>query len=235
MLLQSANIAGVTARPGTNHVDRPETRRIARALQAANRFFARVYQRLDVLSPCPLPATGPAILICNHTSGLDPLLIQSCCPRLITWMMAAEYYDLIGIGQIFKAVGVIPVTRSGRDTSATRSAMRSLQNGRILGVFPEGRIEKARELLPFQTGVAMMAIKTGVPVYPAYLDGSQRGMEMVPAVLRRQDASIAFGPPIEFDRSNDSKEGLDAATQSMMQAVESLQELTCKTCQQRKL
>jgi 1-acyl-sn-glycerol-3-phosphate acyltransferase len=232
MLLQAANISAVEA---TNSKDLPEHRRAARALQAANRFFSRVYHRLEVLTPSRLPETGAAILICNHTSPLDPQLIQSVCPRLITWMMAAEYYDIWGIRQIFRTVGVIPVTRSGRDTSATRAAMRALHNGQILGVFPEGKIETTDELLPFQTGVAMMAMKTGVPVYPAYLDGTQRGMEMVPALLRRQESTIAFGPAIAFDRSQDGKEGLEQAIRAMTRAVEALRQFTRNARSQQRL
>ena len=233
MLLQTANIRAVEAAKESN--DLPEHRKAARALQAANRFFARVYHRLEVLSPPRLPDKGAAILICNHTSGLDPQLIQSVCPRLIVWMMAAEYYEVWGVRQIFRTVGVIPVTRSGRDTTATRAALRALHHGQILGVFPEGKIETTNDLLPFQTGVAMMAMKTGVPVYPAYLDGTQRGMDMIPALLRRQEAAIAFGHEVVFDRSRDGKEGMEAATETMTQAVESLRQFMRNARRQNQL
>src|SRR5437879_5335888 len=97
-----------------------------RLLRAANRFYARVYHQVEIILPCRLPKTGAAILVCNHTSGLDPHLIQSVCPRLITWMMAREYYEIRAIKPAMEALGVIPVTRSGRDMSATRAAMRAL-------------------------------------------------------------------------------------------------------------
>ena len=64
----------------------------------------------------------------------------------------------------------------------------------------------------FQIGVAMMAIKTGVAVYPAYLDGTQRGKEMVEAVLTPNHARLIFGPPVEFDRGSTAPEALAAAT-----------------------
>src|SRR4051812_28759611 len=131
-----------------------------RALHAANRIFTRVYHHVDVLSPCNLPRRGPAILVCNHTSGLDPQLIQSTCGRLITWMMAREYYEAPVLKKILDTVGVIPVSRGARDTAATRAAMRALENGEILGIFPEGKIAPARELLPFQVGVALLAMKS---------------------------------------------------------------------------
>jgi 1-acyl-sn-glycerol-3-phosphate acyltransferase len=151
------------------------------------------------------------------------MLIQSVCRRVIVWMMAKEYYEIRLMMPIFRALEVIPVDRAARDTSAMRSALRALQEGRILGVFPEGRIETTPELLPFQPGVAQMAIKTKVRVYPAYLDGTQRGMEVGEALVRRNESSIAFGPAIEFERSSTSRDSLDAATAKIRAAVEKLQ------------
>jgi 1-acyl-sn-glycerol-3-phosphate acyltransferase len=200
----------------------PEERSACHFMQAFNRGYARVYHRLEVFAPCRLPSRGGGIVVCNHTSGLDPHLIQSCCPRLITWMMAQEYYELPVLRSVFKVLGVIPVTRSGRDTSATRAALRALADGQLLGIFPEGRIEKTRELLPFQTGVALMAIKREVPVYPVYLDGTQRNREMLPALLQPQRATIAFGEPVEFDRTDTSREGLERATEGIRNAVDAL-------------
>ena len=74
--------------------DRPEDRLTIRLLQAVDVCFSRIYHQTIVVLAQRLPSHGPAILICNHTSGLDPLLIQSVCPRLIVWMMAKEYYEL---------------------------------------------------------------------------------------------------------------------------------------------
>jgi 1-acyl-sn-glycerol-3-phosphate acyltransferase len=191
-----------------------------RALHAANRIFARVYHHVDVLSACTLPRRGPAILVCNHTSGLDPQLIQSTCPRLITWMMAREYYDLPVIRKILDTVGVIPITRGARDTGATRAAIRALENGEILGIFPEGRIAPTRQLLPFQTGVALLAMKSQAAVHPAYLDGTQRGLEMVAAFMRPQRARLAFGRPLRFSREHGAMEAVSGQIQNAVFALQ---------------
>ncbi|MBV8780772.1 MAG: 1-acyl-sn-glycerol-3-phosphate acyltransferase [Phycisphaerae bacterium] len=190
-----------------------------RALQAINRLYCRVYHQLDVLSPCTLPCEGPAILVCNHTSGLDPLLIQSVCPRMIIWMMAAEYYNLRGIKWVYETIEAIPVARSGRDMAATRAAMRALRDGRILGIFPEGRIETSRELLPFQSGVALIAEKSQAAVYPVFLDGTQRNLPMIPALGSPQRACIAFGPPIPPDSRPESLEEKTAAVQAGVEGL----------------
>jgi len=195
---------------------------VIRMLQAADLCYARIFHRLEVTSPCRLPRRGPAILVCNHINGLDPVLIQSVCPRLIVWIMAREYYEQPVLRWVFEQVMAIPIDRGRRDMSAMRSAMRTLANGHVLGVFPEGRIETTRALLPFQTGPATMAIKTGVPVYPAHIEGTQRGRPMLKAYLKPQRASVSFGPRIDLNRFCDSRNDVETATNVLQKAVRDL-------------
>jgi 1-acyl-sn-glycerol-3-phosphate acyltransferase len=192
---------------------------VVRLLLTMGRVYSRWYHHARVLGECPLPADGPAILVCNHISGVDPVLVQSASPRLVAWMMAKEYYELRALKWFFKRIGAISVQRSGRDLTATRAALRALEQGRILGVFPEGKISLTDDVLPFQTGVALMAIKTGVPVYPAYLEGTQRGREMLGAFAVPCRAMLTFGGAVEFDRSGVSHEALGAATERIREAV----------------
>jgi 1-acyl-sn-glycerol-3-phosphate acyltransferase len=200
----------------------PESRLSVRLAKASNFAFCRLYHRLIIQRPGRLPQKGPAILVCNHLSGLDPMLVQSACRRLVVWMMAREYYDLKSLTWLYKVVEAIPVERSGRDLTATRAALRALEHGRLLGVFPEGRIETSTDLLPFQTGVALIAMKTGVPVFPAYLDGTQRDKDMVHAVGKPNRAWIRFGPAVEFPRDSTSREALEFATERIKNAVQTL-------------
>ena len=202
----------------------PHQRFVARVLHAGNRAFTHLYHHVEVFSPCKLPKSGPAILVCNHTSGLDPHLLQSPCRRLITWMMAQDYYDQPYLKTVFDQLGVIPVTRSGRDTAATRAALRALENGQLVGIFPEGRIETSREMFPFQVGVALLALKSGVPVYPAFLDGTQRNKKMLTALLTPQRARVIFGDEVQFDRGNTTREGLSDATDAIYDAVAALRD-----------
>jgi 1-acyl-sn-glycerol-3-phosphate acyltransferase len=203
-------------------IDRPENRLGVRLLGWVNLAFTRLYHTVTVRGKVCLPPSGPAIIASNHISGLDPALIQSCCDRLIIFMMAKEYYDLKGLTWLYKTVEAIPVERKGRDMAAMRAALRALEHGGVLGLFPEGRISTTRDLLPFQTGVALMAIRAGVPVYPVYVDGTQRGKEMVQAVAKPNRATLTFGPPVEFDRSSTSRENLEQATEKIRIAIKNL-------------
>jgi 1-acyl-sn-glycerol-3-phosphate acyltransferase len=190
------------------------------------REFSTYFHDLKVLMPFPELPPGGAILVCNHTSSLDPVLLQAACPRLITWMMAKEYAYMFGGRWFFEAIEPILVERSGRDLAATRSALRALKDGKLLGLFPEGRIEKSRELLEFQTGVALLAMKSGAPVYPAFLDGGQRCKGMVEAFFVPNRITVAFGPVVHFNREAHGREGLELATRRIKEAVEALSKIT---------
>jgi 1-acyl-sn-glycerol-3-phosphate acyltransferase len=186
------------------------------------RAFTSRYHDLRVFTPCPIPERGGAILASNHTSSLDPLPLQAACPRLITWMMAREYANILGLRWFLRAIEPILVERSGRDMAATRAALRALKDGKILGLFPEGRIEKTHDLLEFQTGVALLAMKARVPVYPAYLDGDQRRKGMVEALLVPQRMTLAFGPAVDIDYDAEGREGLEAQSTKIRDAVAAL-------------
>ena len=190
-----------------------------RLFHAVNVVYCRGFHDLRVLSPPRLPVAGPAILICNHTSGLDPVLIQSVIRRPIVWMMAREFYEQPALKPLMKLIDAIPVERGSRETGPTRAAMRALKSGRVLGVFPEGRIEPTRALMPFEPGVALMASRTGASVHPAYLDGTMRRTDLLAAYLAPQEATLTFGEPLEPGE----KAGVDKFSEKISAAVGFLQ------------
>ncbi len=189
----------------------PERRIFARKCVQFGRFFSHYFHRLSVLTPPPPEAVGPAIIASNHINYLDPVLIQSALPRLASWMMAKEYYDVPGLRWMFGQIDAIPVDRKNRDLAATRSALRVLEAGRTLGVFPEGRIGAANEVLPFQAGVGLLAIKSGVPVIPVYIEGSHRGHELIESLFSPRTAVVRFGQAMHFDASRSSASRPDPA------------------------
>jgi 1-acyl-sn-glycerol-3-phosphate acyltransferase len=205
--------------------ERYERRWLTRVALGVNLLYSRVYHQVRVVGRCGVPRNGAAILASNHISGLDPLLLQSACPRLIRWMMAREYYDVPGLRKQLDAIGAIPVERSGRDLAATRAALRALADGCVLGVFPEGRIATRNEVLPFQMGIGLLAVKSGVAVYTAHVRGSQYGKEMTEALSEPQSARLAFGPAVDFgdmSRSGKPSAVYEEATERIETAVKRL-------------
>lgn len=175
-----------------------------RLLHAANRLLSRAYHHVDVIGPVSVPARGPAMIVSNHISSLDPLLIQAVVQRPIAWMVAKEYFNVPGLGWLFRTIRSIPVARDGRDSAAIRAAMRTLSEGRVLGVFPEGRIARTRDPIPLQTGAAMLAVRSGATVVPAFQWGTTFGASMLGAFCMPQRVSLRFGEPVRFSRSGPS-------------------------------
>jgi len=109
-------------------------------------------------------ARGPLIVVSNHTAGLDPLLIQTGCRFRIRWMMAADMM-VPALEWLWRRERVIPVHFDGRDAAAAREAMRHLEAGGVLGVFPEGGIARPPGTIqPFLPGVGLIVARTQAPV-----------------------------------------------------------------------
>jgi 1-acyl-sn-glycerol-3-phosphate acyltransferase len=146
----------------------------------------------------PLPEHGAAILIANHTCPVDSMLLQAACRRVLGFLIAKEYYDFWAFRWICRLLGCIPVRRDGRDLAATRAALRALEQGRVVPMFPEGRIlpTSGRELGTPRHGVAFIVLHARVPVIPAYVWGTPETNEFGTALRTPAHAHVIFGAPI---------------------------------------
>ena len=189
---------------------------IVRVAHGLVRVYTLAFQGLRIETPCPIPRNGPAIVICNHVSGLDPFLIQSTCSRIIRWFIAKEYYDLPHTRPLAERLGYIPVARKGRDAASLKAGLRALAAGQVVGVFPEGRINDGPALMPFQPGVAMLALRGEATVIPAFVDVPRYNGMLYP-FLDPQMTRIRFGEP--FIASGD----IHAATADMAARVAALE------------
>lgn len=118
------------------------------------------------------PARQGVIIIANHASGLDPFLLQMPLRRRIRWMMAQDQM-LMELAEVWDHLQVLPVTYGPQDAATFREAMRHVQAGGLLGIFPEGGIAKpAQELRPFLAGVGLIVARAKVPVVVCWIDGA---------------------------------------------------------------
>jgi 1-acyl-sn-glycerol-3-phosphate acyltransferase len=172
-------------------------------------FFSRVRQN----NACTIPEHGPAIIVSNHTSPVDPTLVwyrhysEFRQPRLrvIGFMMAKEYYGLPVIGWICRAMESIPIARAGRDMGPVREALRRLENGHLLGLFPEGGINieaPDSQLRKAGTGIAWLSLKSRAPVIPVFIHNAPRSKSMVLSFLVRAKSRLTYGPAIDLSRWN---------------------------------
>jgi 1-acyl-sn-glycerol-3-phosphate acyltransferase len=198
-------------------------------LNAAYCAFMHRYERPEV---DPLPRTGPALLICNHTCSIDHVLLQAATRRMLGFLIAKELYDYWLYRPFCAFAGCIPVKRDGRDVSATRAALRMLEQGRVVPIFPEGKMlpRSGRELGEGKPGVAYLALTAKVPVIPAYLRGTPPETSFARALATPSSSTLAFGPPIDLsDFASDGKvdrDQLGAVTERLMDALRALQAAT---------
>lgn len=174
-------------------------------LDGFNRLYCRSYHRLPQVE-IPLPETGGAILVANHISGLDPLLMLASSSRPLRFIIAREQFERFGLQWLFRAVGCIPVDRENSPEKAMRQAIKALRDGEIIALFPHGKIhldsDPPRKI---KAGAARLASLTGSPLIPLRISGvSAQGGVMLPVFLRGH-ARIQLLPVIEVgDRSPDS-------------------------------
>jgi 1-acyl-sn-glycerol-3-phosphate acyltransferase len=113
-----------------------------------------------------------AILIANHASGVDPFVLQLPWRRRIRWMMAEDQM-LRGFEEVWKHLEVLPVTYGPGDAAIVREALRHVQSGGLLGIFPEAGIARPpRQLRPFLAGTSLLVARAKVPVVVCWIDGA---------------------------------------------------------------
>lgn len=141
---------------------------------------------------------GPLVVVCNHTAGVDPLLVQAACEFEVRWMMATDM-RLARYEWFWRWAGVISVNRKGRDSVGARQAVRHLEEGGVLGVFPEGAIERPpRTILPFFAGVGLIIARTGAPVLPVIIDGTPQVNPAWASLWKTSNSVVTFGEPLSF-------------------------------------
>jgi len=146
-----------------------------------------------------IPSGGPGIVAANHISFLDSLFIPLAVPRRVTYLAKADYWDSWKTRWFFEIVGQIPVRReSAKDAAgALEAGCRVLENGGLLGIYPEGTRSPCGRLYRGRTGAARMAARTGCPVIPVGLVGT-REIQPKDAKLPRFSGEVVvrFGEPM---------------------------------------
>ncbi len=135
-------------------------------------IVVRTIYKVRIVGYDNVPLTGPALLISNHVSFVDALLIGSCTKRFVRFMISRPYYNINGLQWFFRLMGAIPVSeKSRRDIFKSIEECRDeLREGNLVCLFAEGAITRTGNLLPFKKGVERIADGLDVPVIPVHLD-----------------------------------------------------------------
>lgn len=159
-------------------------------LDGFNRLFCHRFHRLRH-EPVMLPESGPAVVVANHCSGLDPLLMLAASNRPLRFMIAREQYERFGLRWLFRGIGCIPVERERSPEKAFRAALRALRDGEVVALFPHGRIRLDSDPpVKLKPGAVRLAHLAKCPVYPLRIEGVAGQGHTVLAVFIRSRARL---------------------------------------------
>lgn len=169
--------------------------------------FLRLLWRPQVEGLEHIPSEGPAILASNHLSFSDSIFLPLVVKRRITFIAKSEYFTSPGIKGwltklFFQGVGAIPVDRSGGRAAqaALDTGKRVLAEGRLFGIYPEGTRSPDGRLYRGKTGVARLALETGVPVIPVAMLNTHAIQPIGKKLPRIIPVKIRIGKPLDFSR-----------------------------------
>ncbi len=172
-----------------------------------------------------VPATGPAILCPNHLSAVDTVLVPMVVPRPVVYLAKSEYFR--GPWRwLFSSAGVVPVAREGG--SAGRASLDRgtdvLRSGALLAMFPEGTRSPDGRLYRGRTGPIRLALRTGAPIIPIGLIGTDTVMPPHTHWPRVAPVTVRFGTPLVVggDGADGADVDLRAETDTLMRAIRSL-------------
>lgn len=156
--------------PGHTAADRS-----VRILQMVCRVLANTMYRLKIMGRENIPSHGPAVLICNHVSFVDWMIITTACRRPIRFVMHHSFFQLPLVGSIFRNAKVIAIASSLESPELLDSAFRNIASelgkGELVCYFPEGRLTRTGRTIKFRPGIERIIRDTPVPVVPMCLKG----------------------------------------------------------------
>jgi 1-acyl-sn-glycerol-3-phosphate acyltransferase len=154
-----------------------------------------------------VPSSGPVILASNHLAVMDSFYLPLVVRRRITFLAKAEYFTGTGVKGwfqrwFFTAVGQVPIDRTDADSAraALRTAQQVLDQGKLLGMYPEGTRSPDGRLYKGKTGLARLALESGVPVIPVAMIGTNVVNPPGTNMLRFGRVTVRFGKPMDFSR-----------------------------------
>jgi len=163
---------------------------------------------------------GRAVVIANHFSFWDPLLIAVIFKRQVYWMGKIELFKSRIARMFFNAVKAFPVRRGEGDLAASRHAFSILKAEKLFGIFPEGTRIKSGEIGRFEPGTAMIALKNNAPVIPVYIKGKYK-------LFRRM--KVIIGEPImlsDYVGSKTDQAAVEAATRFLENKLKDMRNAT---------
>jgi 1-acyl-sn-glycerol-3-phosphate acyltransferase len=171
-----------------------------------------------------LPAAGPYLVAANHHNYLDGVVLGVALPRPIAFLVMPRVWRATPVHPwLHRRIGSIPLRLERPDVGALRGALRALEGGRVVGIFPEGPFSVRGQLERGLPGVGLLASRAGVPVVPAGIRGTYQALVGRRGYIpRRHPLAVRFGPPRRFAAEGHGRTARADITQRIMDDIAAL-------------
>lgn len=164
-------------------------------------LLCKFYFRVRVIGLANIPADPPYIIAPNHSSALDQTMVSYAMGRKrrehMYTLTVKHFYDR-PVARVFMkiAANIMRIDPENDFFPALQAAVKVLKIGRSIYINPEGTRSESGELLPFRVGAGMLAVETGVPIIPVYIEGTFRSMPPGSSFPKPGSVTVTFGKPI---------------------------------------
>jgi 1-acyl-sn-glycerol-3-phosphate acyltransferase len=168
------------------------------------RTICRVYTSrefdLKVYGVHHIPRSGGVLIVSNHQSYLDPVLIGVQICRPMSYLAKSELFEKPAFSWLIRNLNAFPVRQGEGDVGAVKETIRRLAEGHMLTMFPEGTRTPDGTLQPIQPGIGLIVRRAGVPVVPAVIDGSFEAWPRQDLLPHAHPIRVLFGSPMELGK-----------------------------------
>lgn len=165
-----------------------------------------------------IPESGAFIICSNHIRARDPFVIAVLSKRRIRFMAKTELYKNKLMSAYMHAIETIPVDRGHADIAAVRESLKCLKDGDALGIFPQGTRSRDNSRTHMETGIGMIALRSGAPVIPAYIDGTYKVFGRTIVRVGKPVPLADFGKKCDSESIKHATERIESAIWAMADA-----------------
>ncbi|HUB27015.1 MAG TPA: lysophospholipid acyltransferase family protein [Tepidisphaeraceae bacterium] len=192
-----------------------------KSLQVVGRVLTSLLFELKVYGIENVPQTGGALLVANHQSYLDPVLVAVRLRRPVSFLAKSELFENPFLRWLITSLHAFPVRQGRGDHGAVRETIRRLDEGHILNMYPEGTRTSDGEIGRLEKGIALILRKTTVPVIPVAIEGSFQAWPNRQKLFRPGRIHVIYGKPLHFNemRSDEIMAALDSALRKLFEQL----------------
>lgn len=167
-----------------------------RFLRSLCRWFSVLHLRFRCYGMHHVPRRGAAVLVCNHQSFMDPVIVSIALPREAAYMARDTLFRNRLFRALISSLNAYPVRRGNADVGAIKESLRRLKQGQLLVLFPEGTRTVDGRIMPMMPGLGAIARKAGVPIVPTLIDGLSQVWPRDAVIPRPGNVVVEYGTPI---------------------------------------